>query len=154
MAFPKTTVPRQAPKTGAASSKLTQRPAFPAIVEDDPFEEVDESDEVEAVPQPLPDLNTRRLTVNDIPCRRIQVAFGKDQVCIVPGGSVVERFWDLYDHDEAGSYSRPRLLSAENTTAVSVTVHDGTLDIRLEFPKVTEVTRLPVTGACLNYDPL
>jgi len=68
------------------------------------------------------------------------VDFGRDQVCPVPGGSVVERSWDLRAVEEPGKYSRPRLL---DPAAIEVHVRLGAYLIEVHFANAHTPVGLP-----------
>lgn len=77
---------------------------------------------------------------------RLQLDFGRDQVCLVPGGSVVERSWDLRDIEAPGAYSRPRLLM---TADIAVDSANGT--VTLVWPDKPEHVILTLApGTCIS----
>jgi hypothetical protein len=149
MAFSKTTVSRQAPRTypTPAGSNRSQQNA--TGMEDVRQQEVEESPPQPAVSTPS------RLTVNGIQVKRVMVEFGKDVACWSPNGdgnynSVIERYWDQRDTGpENDKYSRPRAFC---TAVIDINTNKGFLDVTVSWPGQPGISKLVQPGGSVNYE--
>lgn len=148
MAISKTTVPRQASRTGTTSTSGRVVYRSPVSVEDDRFEEVEELAPVEAEPTPP---QPPRLTVNGLPVKRLQIDFGSNATAFYPGGSVMERFWDQHDNGpDEDKYSRPRAFSLAR---IEIDISKGFMDLLVHWTEPPSITRLVQPSAHLSYEP-